>query len=210
MNRLQRVTLVGRFVRLEPLEPAHVDGLVAAASGSRDTYALTSVPATHAEMDAYIVEALAMYEREAALPFATVERASGAVVGSTRFCSVEFWRWPEGVPPAAPLPRGPDSVEIGWTWLAARAQRTAINTETKLLMLRHAFETWGVRKVFLKTDRRNARSRAAIERIGGLLDGVLRAHMPAYDGAVRDTALYSILAAEWPACAARLEERLAV
>ena len=109
---------------------------------------------------------------------------------------------------AGPGERGPDGVEIGWTWLASSVQRSAINTEAKLLMLRHAFETWGARVVRLKTDRRNARSRAAIERIGGRLDGVLRAHTVGRDGALRDTAYYSIIESEWPAVRASLEERV--
>ncbi len=99
-------------------------------------------------------------------------------------------------------------MEIGWTWLAADAQRTALNTEAKLLMLAHAFESWRVVRVNLRTDARNARSRAAIERLGARLDGILRAHVPASDGGVRDTTTYSLLAAEWPAAKARLEARL--
>ena len=100
-------------------------------------------------------------------------------------------------------------MEIGWTWLAADAQRTAINTEAKLLMLGHAFEAWRVRRVNLRTDSRNLRSRAAIERLGAKLDGILRAHMPASDGGVRDTATYSLLATEWPQAKERLAGRLA-
>ena len=99
-------------------------------------------------------------------------------------------------------------VEIGWTWLAAAAQRTPINTEAKLLMLTHAFETWRVHAVKLNTDARNARSRAAIERIGARFDGVLRAHRPASDGGIRDTAAFSLLEAEWPAAKRHLLARL--
>jgi RimJ/RimL family protein N-acetyltransferase len=98
-------------------------------------------------------------------------------------------------------------VEIGSTWLTEEAQRTAVNTHAKLLMLTHAFEGWEVRRVMLKTDARNMRSRTAIERLGARFDGVLRAHMPAFDGAVRDTAFYSILAAEWPDVRTGLRER---
>jgi RimJ/RimL family protein N-acetyltransferase len=115
------------------------------------------------------------------------------VVGSTRFGNIERWS-SDAI----------DAVEIGWTWLAASAQRTAVNTEAKILMLDHAFGVWRVKRVTLKTDARNARSRAAIARIGGKLDGILRAHMPAADGGVRDSAVFSILAAEWPAHRARL------
>jgi RimJ/RimL family protein N-acetyltransferase len=193
------IRLAGRFVTLEPLSLAHLDGLVAAAAESRATYGLTHVPDTRAAMRAYIEAALA----SPAVPFATVA-ADGRVVGSTRFGNLEHWSWPEG-----PRPDGsPDAVEIGWTWLAASAQRSAINSEAKLLMLGHAFEDWRVHRVTLKTDARNQRSRAAIERLGARLDGVLRAHMPAADGGVRDSAVYSILAAEWPAARARLVARL--
>ena len=103
----------------------------------------------------------------------------------------------------------PDGVEIGWTWLAASAQRTPINTEAKWLMLRHAFEVWKVRVVRLNTDRRNARSRSAIERIGGRLDGVVRANRVASDGTLRDSALYSIVESEWPEADAALRASLA-
>jgi RimJ/RimL family protein N-acetyltransferase len=102
----------------------------------------------------------------------------------------------------------PDAVEIGYTWLAPWAQRTGINTQAKLLMLTHAFETWRVHRVRLTTDARNTRSRAAIERLGARLDGILRAHHAAYDGAIRDSAFYSILDTEWPSAKAALIGRL--
>jgi RimJ/RimL family protein N-acetyltransferase len=137
-----------------------------------------------------------------------VDAVTSTVVGSTRFFNVERWRWPPGHTAQRP-PDRPDAVEIGWTWLAAAAQRTPINTEAKLLLLTHAFEAWGCHRVTLKTDSRNQRSRAAIERLGAKLDGIVRAHMPAVDGPIRDTALYSIVAAEWPAIKARLQQRLA-
>ncbi|HYM66201.1 MAG TPA: GNAT family protein, partial [Patescibacteria group bacterium] len=141
------------------------------------------------------------------LPFATVDRASGRVAGSTRFLNIEFWTWP----PDNRHQRGPerpDAVEIGATWLAASAQRTPINTEAKLLMLTHAFDHWRVHRVSLMTDARNQRSRQAILRLGAGFDGVLRAARPASDGAIRDTAAFSILEAEWPAVRANLEARL--
>jgi RimJ/RimL family protein N-acetyltransferase len=141
------------------------------------------------------------------MPFATVDRESGRVVGSTRFGNIEFWPWP----PGHPLQRGeevPDVVEIGWTWLAADVQRTAINTEAKLLMLAHAFDRWRVHRVSLMTDARNERSRAAILRLGARFDGVVRAQRPAADGGIRDTACFSILDREWPDVRANLERRL--
>jgi RimJ/RimL family protein N-acetyltransferase len=211
MPALPPVLLTGRFVRLEPLSPAHAEGLWAAASGARETFALATVPDSPAAMQAAVAAALALQESGAALPFATVDAAAGKVVGATRFMNVERWPWPPGHPEQRPQdgPEArPDAVEIGSTWLAPGAQRTAINSEAKLLMLTHAFETWRCHRVTLKTDARNARSRAAIERLGAKLDGLVRAHMPAADGLIRDTALYSIVRVEWPACKARLHARL--
>ena len=158
-------------------------------------------------MAQYVATALEQQAARRALPFATLDRATGRVVGSTRFGNIEFWPWP----PGSPLQRGedmPDVAEIGWTWLAADAQRTAINTEAKLLMLAHAFDRWRVHRVSLMTDSRNARSRAAILRLGARFDGVVRAQRIAADGTVRDTACYSILDHEWPAVRANLESRL--
>jgi RimJ/RimL family protein N-acetyltransferase len=125
------------------------------------------------------------------------------VVGSTSFIEPRVWDWP----PGSALQRSdrPDVVEIGSTWLAASAQRTRCNTEAKLLMLAHAFERWQVHAVSFKTDERNARSRRAIERLGARFDGVRRADMPGADGTVRNSAHYSIVAAEWPAVRARLD-----
>ena len=140
------------------------------------------------------------------MPFATVDKVRARVVGSTRFGNIECWSWPGA--PVEPLPHGPDAVEIGWTWLAASAQRTYVNSEAKLLMLGHAFDVWRVRRVTLKTDARNARSRANIERIGCRFDGILRAHMAAWDGGIRDSAFYSMLAEEWPAAREKLRARL--
>ncbi|MGH7420317.1 MAG: GNAT family N-acetyltransferase [Candidatus Rokuibacteriota bacterium] len=201
------VTLEGRWVRLEPLGKAHAPGLVAAATGPRDSYGFTLVPGSVAETAAYVETALGEQAEGRALPFATVDRATGVVVGSTRFFNLEFWPW---LPDNANQ-RGadrPDVVEIGWTWLAASAQRTPINTEAKLLMLAHAFDRWRVHRVSLTTDARNQRSRNAIMRVGARFDGILRAARPASDGAIRDTAAFSILEAEWPAIRTNLQARL--
>ncbi|HEY2518290.1 MAG TPA: GNAT family protein [Polyangiaceae bacterium] len=204
---LSPVTLAGRHVRLEPLSVGHLPGLLQAASESRATFTLTSVPGDEAAMRAYIDYARERFEAAEALPFATVDVAKNRVVGSTRFAALERWAWPAGR--VAPAPAVDFEVaEIGWTWLAPSAQRTPVNTEAKLLMLTHAFETWKLRRVLLKTDARNSRSRAAIERLGARFDGILRAHMPSYDGGVRDSAFYSILAAEWPEVRERLRARL--
>jgi RimJ/RimL family protein N-acetyltransferase len=210
MPVLEPVTLIGTYVRLEPLARAHVPALVSAAGcGPRDSYAFTRVPVTEADATAYVDEALALHGAGHALPFATIDGPSGRVVGSTRFLNVEFWTWPAG----SPFQRGehlPDVVEIGATWLAPAAQRTAINTEAKLLMLTHAFEVWRVHRVSLVTDSRNERSRNAILRLGAQFDGVLRAARVAFDGVIRHTAAYSILEPEWPAVKAGLRAKLGI
>ena len=202
------VTLEGEHVRLEPLALDHFEALLAAAGEDRATYQWTWVPDSREALQRYMTEALDLAARKAAVPFATIQRETGRVVGTTRFANFEYLGWP----PESPHFKGegvPDGVEIGWTWLAASAQRTRANTEAKWLMLRHAFETWGVRVVRLNTDRRNERSRAAIERIGAKLDGVVRANRVASDGSVRDSACYSLIESEWPAAAAALRSRLA-
>jgi RimJ/RimL family protein N-acetyltransferase len=201
------VLLEGRHVRLEPLDLGHLDALLEAATIDRSTYQWTQVPNSAGEMRAYVEEALRLRDEAKAVPFATVRRADGLVVGSTRFATFEWHAWPEGNPNHRA--GHPDGVEIGWTWLSSKAQRTAINTEAKYLMMRHAFETWRVKVVRLKTDSRNARSRAAIERIGCAFDGVIRAHSPGADGSFRDSAYYSMLETGWPAARAALEARLA-
>jgi RimJ/RimL family protein N-acetyltransferase len=201
------VVLEGRWVRLEPLTVEHAAALLQAASGPRETYGLTLVPGSLAEAAAHIETALREEAARRSLPFATVDRATGRVVGSTRFLNIEYWTWPADNAHQRGAER-PDVVEIGATWLAAAAQRTPINTEAKLLMLTHAFDRWRVHRVSLMTDARNERSRTAILRLGARFDGVLRAARPASDGAIRDTAAFSILEAEWPAVRAKLEARL--
>lgn len=206
-KRLDPITLEGQHVRLEPLTMAHVPRLLAVVRGPRDTFGLTTVPSNEAELTGYIATALRAHAEGKALPFATVDRATGQAVGSTRFGNVEFWDWPAG----NAYQRGaevPDVVEIGWTWLAPSAQRTGINTEAKLLMLTHAFETWRVHRVSLMTDARNARSRAAILRLGARFDGILRANRMAFDRTIRDTAAFSILEGEWPEVKAVLVAKL--
>jgi RimJ/RimL family protein N-acetyltransferase len=195
--RLQPVTLTGIHVRLEPLDLRHADALAVAASHDRSTYTYTSVPASVDEAVTYIDAAR---ERDDHLPFATVRAADGVVVGSTRFLEISFWHADDA---------DPSSCEIGATWLAHDAQRTAINTEAKLLQLTHAFETWGCLRVQLKTDARNERSRNAIARIGAAFEGVLRNFQPALPGpGPRDTAIYSITDSEWPDVKLALQDRL--
>jgi len=203
--------LVGTHVRLEPLSPTHVDGLVAAATGDRSSFGFTPVPDDRASMEAFVERALAHAADGDQVPFATVSVALGRVVGTTRFYELEPWDW-DGISPGAeavPAIGAFDRASIGYTWLDPAAQRTPVNTEAKLLMLDHAFTTWGVRAVRLQTDARNSRSRAAIERLGCTLDGILRVDRPAADGEVRDSAVFSMLASEWPAARARLVTRLA-
>jgi RimJ/RimL family protein N-acetyltransferase len=207
MQPLVPVTLTGRHVRLEPLALAHVPGLLDAATGPRETFLWTFVPAAEQAMHAYVETALRDQAEGKGVPFASVDVATGKVLGSTRFCNVERWPWPPDSPRLRP-PGYADAVEIGYTWLHPSSQRSAINTEAKRLMLAHAFEVWEVHRVTLKTDERNARSRAAIERIGGRLDGLLRGHMPGSDESVRTSAVYSIMAGEWPAVRAKLDAML--
>ncbi len=204
------VTLEGAHVRLEPLSLRHVDGLLAAATGDRSTFGYTLVPDDRASMTAYVEDALAHAARGSQVPFATVSIALDCVVGSTRFYELDPWDWTALAPGAQPVARvGPiDRASIGHTWIGPDAQRTPVNTEAKLLMLGHAFDVWGVRAVRIQTDARNERSRAAIARLGCSLDGVLRADRPATDGTVRHSAMFSMLATEWPVARRRLVERL--
>lgn len=194
--------LQGKHVRLEPLEHVHADGLAAASAGDPSFYRWSPVPHGKAEAARYIETALAWRDGGSAVPFAIVRASDNSVIGSSRFFNIERWSWPEDHPSHG---RGvPDACEIGYTWLAQSAVRTAVNTESKLLMLRHAFEVWEVLRVCFHTDLRNARSRAALERIGGHWEGILRAHRMAADFIPRDSVRYSIVAAEWPSVKRRL------
>jgi RimJ/RimL family protein N-acetyltransferase len=196
------LVLRGRHIRLEPLEHRHIDGLVAAAAADPSLYQWSPVPKDRTEATSYIDTALAWRDDGSAVPFAIVRVEDGAVIGSTRFWQIEHWAWPEGHPSHGRS--APDVCEIGYTWLTRSAIRTAANTEAKLLMLTHAFEVWQVLRVCLHTDVRNQRSRAAIERIGGQFEGILRAHRMAADFIPRDSARYSIVASGWPAVKQRL------
>ena len=188
--------LQGKHVRLEPLEHRHVDGLVAAAGNDAELYQWSPVPRGKDAATHYVDTALAWRDAGSAVPFAIVRVSDGMILGSTRFWNIERWAWPQGHP--SHRRETPDACEIGYTWLARSATRTAANTESKLLMLTHAFEVWQVLRVCFHTDARNHRSRAALERIGGHCEGILRAHRMAADFIPRDSVRYSILAAEWP------------
>jgi N-acetyltransferase len=198
----EKLELRGRHIRLEPLGPRHIDGLVRAAGADPSLYQWSPVPQNKSQASIYVDTALAWRDAGTAVPFAVVNLTDGVVIGSTRFFNMARWAWPEGHPRHG-LPV-PDVCEIGYTWFVRSAIRTAANTEAKLLMLTHAFESWQALRVCLHTDARNERSRAAIERIGGKFEGILRAHRMAADFIPRDSVRYSIIAAEWPEVKVRL------
>ena len=183
------VVLEGRHVRLEPLELRHVEELAAIASEPEIWRYFSRSLLTPADLRAWIEVALAQQAAGSALPFAIIHKESDRAIGSTRYMNI------------MPQDRG---LEIGSTWLGRDYWRTAVNSECKFLLLRHAFETLGCIRVQIKTDRRNERSRRAIERLGAQFEGILRQHMIVRDGVYRDTAMYSIIDAEWPSVKQRL------
>ncbi len=193
MKKPEPVTLYGHHARLEPMHAGHdADLAAAAADGELWKLRVTSVPEPD-QAAMYIAAALMGQHDGHMLPFVVREPASGQIVGSTRY---------HDIVPAA------DRVEIGYTWYARRVQRTAINTECKLLLLGHAFDTLGCAVVGLRTDHMNFASQRAIERLGAHRDGVIRHNAPRRDGTVRDTVMYSILAHEWPDVKAHLQWQL--
>jgi RimJ/RimL family protein N-acetyltransferase len=192
--QLAAITLEGQHVRLEPLKAHHVEPLLKAARDPKIWQFTTVVMNTVADIQKYVETALDWQNAGTAVPFVTMERGSHRVIGSTRFANID---------------RDHRRAEIGWTWLSPEYWRTPINTEAKYLMLRHAFEQWKCVRVELKTNAKNARSRAAILRIGAKEEGTLRHHMIQPDGSYRDSVYYSILDEEWPAVKKRIEERLA-
>lgn len=187
--------LSGQEIRLEPLEPHHASALAAASAVDPSLYQWSPVPQGIAAAAAYIENALTWQRAGTALPFAIIRLRDEAVIGSTRFWNIEYWNWPQGHQRFGR--ELPDACEIGYTWFTSSAIRTRANTEAKYLMLRHAFEEWGVLRVCLHTDVRNLRSQAAMERIGAKKEGVLRSHRMAADHTARDSARYSIVATEW-------------
>ena len=193
--------LEGEFVRLEPLSQRHAADLAVAAEEDRSSYRFTWVPAA-GEVGDYIDAQLARAAAGTLMPYAQVAKATGRAVGATAYWDARLWPGRDEL----------YAVEVGFTWLAAAAQGTGVNTEAKFLLFAHAFEQWQVARVDLKTDARNARSRAAIERVGARFEGVLRSWSrswaPREEGLLRDSAMYSIVRPEWPACRNRLRALL--
>lgn len=187
------VVLEGKHVQLEPLTTDHAEALVsAAADGKLWNSTVTTVPSRETVTD-YIGKALSDQSEGHALPFVIVRKPSGEIVGCTRFLHID---------------RDHRRVEIGYTWLATRAQRSAINTEAKLLLLTHAFEVWRCIRVELFTDLLNQQSRTAILRLGAKEEGILRNHMIMPNGRYRDSVCFSIIESEWPEVKAKLKSKL--
>ncbi len=180
----QPIVIEREFVRLEPLDHRHADDLFEAGKDPSVWEYLTR-PAFHDPDDAFswIGQTLALAETGAEVPFAIVHRESNKAVGSTRFMDIR---------------RRDRALEIGWTWLTPAVQRTAVNTECKYLLLEHAFDVHGANRVCLKTDKLNENSQRAIERIGGMKEGILRQDRITHTGRVRDSVYYSIIDTEWP------------
>ena len=187
------MVLEGRHVRLDPLSVAHEESLLAAAADGELWNSKVTIVPNRAEMAAYISVALDAQAQGRELPFVIRRKASNTIVGHTRFYDIE---------------RHDRHAEIGYTWLAASVQRTSVNTESKLLLLTHAFEAWRCIRVSLITDVLNQQSRSAILRLGATEEGVLRNHLIMPGGRYRDSVIFSIIEAEWPEVKARLEARL--
>jgi RimJ/RimL family protein N-acetyltransferase len=187
------VTLKGQHVLLKPLAQGHLAGLAEVGLDEELWRWIPTAVRTREEMAAYIETALQEQERGVALPFVILEKATGRAIGSTRYGNID---------------RTHHRVEIGWTWVAREWQRTAMNTEAKYLLLKHAFESLGCMRVELKTDSLNEKSRAAILRIGAKEEGIFRNHMITASGRIRHSAYYSIIDSEWPEVKARLEAKL--
>jgi RimJ/RimL family protein N-acetyltransferase len=180
-------------VRLEPLSLLHLDGLVDVGLAPDLWERTTTRIGTRGEMEDYVRTALLWQSQNTALPFATIEQETGRVVGSTRFANADHAN---------------RRIEIGWTWVAPPWQRSAVNTEAKLLMMRHAFDTLGCIRVEFKTDALNTRSRAALARIGAREEGILRSHMLVQGGRRRDSVYFSVIEEEWQDVEAALRAKL--
>ncbi|WP_316813882.1 GNAT family protein [Pedobacter heparinus] len=203
---MEHQILIGKHVKLEPMAYTHVEGLVEAAAHHPSLFKWTFVPQGIGAMNKYVEIALAGREAGVMLPYAIVDIHDGTVKGSTRYWNIQHWAWPEGH--LFYDKETPDVCEIGHTWLTESAIRTPVNTECKLLLLTNAFENWKALRVCFQTDVRNEQSRAAIERIGGKFEGIIRAERLAIDNTVRDTARFSIVSSEWSAVKEKLMQRL--
>ncbi len=193
-NWVQRVTLQGKHVRLEPLGEGHISGLAEIGKGHDFwKYMLYGDMKTEADFRHFVTDLLAREQKGTDLPFTVIQLASGRVAGSTRYLNI--------------LPND-RSLEVGGTWYGMDFQRTAVNTECKYLLLTHAFEVLKCIRVQIKTDLLNLRSQAAIERIGAVKEGVLRNHMILPDGRIRHSVFYSILDTEWNDVKNKLEAML--
>ena len=179
---------------LKPLAVSDVEGLWGAASEDQSHYQYTQVPKSREMAKTYITSALTGLREGWRYPFAIL--AGDRIVGTTSYFDYECWQWPKHT--GKPTSTAPDTCEVGYTWLANSAQRTGCNTACKFLLLRYAFEEWGVCRITIRTDERNARSRHAIERVGGRFEGIRRADKPGWDGTIRNSAFYSIIDSEWP------------
>ena len=191
--KVEPVILEGERVRLEPLSLEHTGDLCEAGLHDELWRLIPTFISTAEDMKAYIQTALDEQAKGISLPFATVEKASGKAIGSTRFGNIDTAN---------------KRVEIGWTWISPDWQRTFVNSEAKYLMLKHAFETWQCNRVELKTDALNERSRNAILRLGAKQEGIFRQHVVTYSGRLRDSVYFSIINTEWPEVKAKLEEKL--
>ncbi len=191
--KIEPLILEGKFVRLEPLRFEHLDALCAVGLEKSMWVLTTNVMENFGDMRNYVETALKDFERKVSLPFVTVEKSSNKIVGSTRFGNIEVKNL---------------KTEIGWTWINPEWQRTFVNTEAKLLMLTHAFETWECIRVEFKTDALNEKSRNAILRIGATEEGILRRHMITETGRYRDSVYFSIIDSEWENVKANLRQKV--
>ena len=191
--KVEPVVLDGEFVRLEPLRVDHLPALCRVGLDESLWKWTTNVVTDESDLERYVRSALADQALGRAVPFVTIERSSGTIVGSTRFGNIDSAN---------------RKTEIGWTWLSPRWQRTVVNTEAKLLMLTHAFETWRCIRVELKTDANNEKSRNAMKRIGCVEEGVLRNHMITETGRFRDSVYFSIIDTEWQSVKVNLSSKI--
>ena len=191
--KVESVTLEGKSVKLAPLEIEHLENLYEAGSEESLWLWTANIIKSREDMLRYVETALGEAAREVSVPFVTIEKFSGKIIGSTRFGNIDLKN---------------RKAEIGWTWINSKWQRTDINTEAKLLMLNHAFETWNCVRVELKTDVLNAKSRNAILRLGAKEEGILRRHQITDAGRFRDTVYFSIIDSEWQTVKANLINKL--